>query len=124
MPVPGPDPESDTPSSPGLDYGPGLDYQVLLDAMAAGGLLSGEEGEDQDAVLAEVLDAVDEGRMSAPLADWQLAAMAVEHMEPGPGMAGWLGVATAAAGRLDENGLAGVAVAAQKLASWGQAAGL
>ncbi len=102
----------------------GLDYQVLLDAMAAGGLLSGEEGEDQDAVLAEVLDAVDEGRMGPPLPDWQLAAMAVEHMEPGPGMAGWLGVATAAAGRLDENGLAGVAVAAQKLVSWGQAAGL
>ncbi len=50
-----------------------------------------------------------------------MAAGVVEFMDPGPAQAGWLGVAAAAAGRLDEGALAGVAVAARRLGSWAQA---
>jgi Domain of unknown function (DUF222) len=100
----------------------GLDYQALLEALAAGGFLDGRD-EDQDAELADELAAEADGRMGPPDPAWA-AALAVEHMDPGPAMAGWLKVATGAAGRLDENGLAGVTIAAQKLASWAQAAGL
>ena len=45
-------------------------------------------------------------------------------MDPGPAQAGWLEVAAAQAGRLDENALAGMLAGAQKLASRGQALGL
>jgi hypothetical protein len=45
-------------------------------------------------------------------------------MPPGPAQAGWLGVAAAGAGRLDEHALTGVAVASARLAAWAQAAGL
>ena len=101
----------------------GLDYQVLLEALAAGGLLDGR-AEDQDAVLADELAAEQDGRMGPPMPAGHLAALAVEHMDPGPAMAGWLEVAAAAAPRLDEAALAGVVVAAQKLTSRAQAAGL
>jgi len=100
-----------------------LDYEALLDALAAAGLLSGRL-EDQDAVVAEEAAAVAEGRMSGPLPTWRLAAMAVEHMPPGPAQAGWLAVAAGAADRLDEYALAGVAVAARQLSSWASAAEL
>jgi hypothetical protein len=117
------------PGSPGpadeprTEPAPGLDYQALLEALAAGGLLDGR-AEDQDAVLADELAAERDGRMGPPMPAGQLAALAVEHMDPGPAMAGWLEVAAAATGQLDETGLAGVAIAAQKLASRAQAAGL
>jgi Domain of unknown function (DUF222) len=103
--------------------GDGLDWQALLDALAAGGFLDGRD-EDQDAVLADELAALEDGRMGPPLSAGQVAALAVEHMDPGPAMAGWLGMASAEAAGLDEYGLTGVAVAGQKLASWAQAAEL
>jgi len=114
------------PDGPGLAWGgaPGsLDYQVLLEALAAGGFLDGR-AEDQDAVLADELAAEQDGRMGPPLPPGQVAALALEHMDPGPAMAGWLEAATAAAPTLTENALAGVAIAAQKLASRAQAAAL
>ena len=98
--------------------GGALDLQALLDALAAGGLLGGA---DEDA---DELAAMDDGRMGPPLSAGQVAALAVEHMDPGPAMAGWLGVAAAEAGDLDEYGLTGVAFAGRKLASWAQAAEL
>jgi hypothetical protein len=100
----------------------GMDYQALLEALAAGGFLDGQ-ADDQDAELADELAAEQDGRMGAADPGWT-AALAVEHMDPGPAMAGWLDLAAAAAPRLDENALAAVAIAAQKLASRAQAAGL
>ena len=100
----------------------GLDYEALLEALAASGLLA-DANADQDAVLADELAAAGDGRMSPPdLA--QTAAIAVEHMPPGPAQTAWLETATAAAGRLDEDALAGVAIAAQQAASRAHAAGL
>ena len=96
---------------------PGLDWQVLLEALAAGGFLEGDP-DDQDAVAAAERDAVADGRMSAPLPAGQAGALAVEHMDPGPAQAGWLAAAAGEAARLDEYGLAGVAIAARQLASW------
>jgi hypothetical protein len=95
-----------------------LDLQALLDALAAGGFLSGP---DEDA---DELAAMEDGRMGAPMSAGQVAALAVEHMDPGPAMAGWLGVAAAEAADLNEYGLTGMAVAGQRLASWAQAAEL
>jgi hypothetical protein len=100
-----------------------LDWQVLLDALAAGGLLEGSP-DDQDAVAAAERDAVADGRMSGPLPAGQAGALAVEHMDPGPAQAGWLAVAAAEAASLDEYQLAGVAIAARRLASWATAAEL
>jgi len=119
-PVSGPVPGS---ALPGAGAAGGLDYQALLEALAAGGFLDGR-AEDQDAVLADELAAERDGRMGPPMPAGQVAALAVEHMDPGPAMAGWLEVAAAAAARLDETALAGVVIAAQKLASRAQAAGL
>ena len=99
---------------------PGLDWQALLEALAAGGLLDGDPDE-QDAVAGEEQAAVAEGRMSAPLAPGQAGALAVEHMPPGPAQAGWLAAAAAETASLDEYQLAGVAIAARRLASWAQA---
>jgi hypothetical protein len=95
-----------------------LDLQVLLDALAAGGFLSGPDEE------ADELAAMEDGRMGPPMSAGRVAALAVEHMGPGPAMAGWLGLAAAEATDLDEYGLTGVAVAGQRLASWAQAAEL
>jgi hypothetical protein len=95
-----------------------LDLQVLLDALAAGGFLSGPDEE------ADELAAMEDGRMGPPMSAGRVAALAVEHMDPGPAMAGWLGLAAAEATDLDEYGLTGVAVAGQRLASWAQAAEL
>jgi hypothetical protein len=127
-PVTGPVPDSalpggasDAEAAGGLP--PGLDYQALLEALAAGGYLDGR-AEDQDAVLADELAAERDGRMGPPMPAGQVAALAVEHMDPGPAMAGWLEVAGAAAGRLDENALASVVIAARRLASRAQAAEL
>jgi hypothetical protein len=95
-----------------------LDLQVLLDALAAGGFLAGPD-EDPDE-----LAAVAGGRLGPRLSAGQVAALAVEHMDPGPAMAGWLDVAGAEADCLNEYGLTGVVAAGQKLASWAQAAEL
>ncbi len=103
----------------------GLDYQALLDGLAASGFLGGRM-EDQDAILAEEIAATEEGRLEPADPVWVagLAARAVEHMDPGPAQAGWLEVAATQAGRLDENALAGMLAGAQKLTSRGQSLGL
>ena len=109
------------PGAGGTAWPDGLDYQALLDGLAASGFLGGRM-EDQDAVLAEEIAAAEEGRMLPADSAWVagLAALAAEYMEPGPSQAGWLEVAMAEAGRLDENALAGLAAGAQKLVSHGQ----
>ena len=121
---PVPEPEQPAHGAPGnAGTGPvpsaaGLDWQALLEALAAGGLLEVDpDGQDGQ-------DAVAGGRMSAPLPAGQAGALAVEHMDPGPAQAGWLALAAAEATRLDEYQLAGVAIAARRLASWAQAAEL
>jgi Domain of unknown function (DUF222) len=101
----------------------GLDHQTLLEALAAGGFLDGDP-DDQDTVLADELEAEQDGRLGPPLPLGQVAALAVEHMPPGPAMAGWLNAAAQASGQLDEYGLAGMAIAARQLTSWAQAAEL
>ncbi len=139
VPEPGPDDEPATPSPSGAEPAPSpsgaqpvplfeggqvvagggvLDLQVLLDALAAGGFLAGPD-EDPDE-----LAAVTGGRLGPRLSAGQVAALAVEHMNPGPAMAGWLDVAGAEADCLNEYGLTGVVAAGQKLASWAQAAEL
>ena len=114
------------PSAEGEDAASGspreLDWQVLLEALAASGRLADPDA-DQEAVLADELAAASDGRMSEPDLAWT-AAVAVEHMDPGPAQAGWLETATAAAGLLDEDALAGVAIASQQAASHAHAAGL
>ena len=94
----------------------GLDWQALLDALAASGLLDGDP-ESQDAELAQELEAERDGRMGPPLDPARLAALAIEYMEPGPGLAGWLEVAAGAAASLDEYDLTGLAIAARKQAA-------
>src|SRR5580692_7421088 len=94
VPGPGPDDER-APASPafapadgfGLGAGrtvwpDGLDYQALLDGLAASGFLGGRM-EDQDAVLAEEIEAAEQGRMLPADQVWVagLAALAVEHMD-------------------------------------------
>jgi hypothetical protein len=95
----------------------GLDWQALLDALAASGLLDGDP-ENQDAELAEELAAEADGRMGPAMDSGRLAAMVVEHMEPGPALAGWLDVAAGSAASLDENGLTGLVIAARKQAAY------
>ena len=123
MPRQTPEPGPDDEQAAALADQRYLDWQVLLEALAAGGLLEGDP-DDQDAVAAAERDAVADGRMSAPLPAGQAGALAVEHMDPGPAQAGWLAAAAGEAGRLDEYGLAGVAIAARQLASWATAAEL
>src|SRR5580704_14071148 len=123
VPGSGPDDEDQSVSSAGGTPWPdGQDYQALLDGLAASGFLGGRM-EDQDAVLAEEIAAAEEGRLEPVDPAW-VAALAVEYMDPGPAQSGWLEVAAAGAGRLDENALAALAAGAQKLASRGQALGL
>ena len=108
---------------PGRAVGPdGLDYEALLQALADSGRLADADA-DQDAVLDDELAARADGRMS-PADPAQIAALTVEHMDPGPAQAAWLEVATAAAGRLDEDGLAGSLVASRQLGSRAAAAEL
>ena len=111
-------------TGPGQDFrapgSGGLDGQVLLEALAAGGFLDGKP-DDQDAIMAEEMDAFAHGRMGAPLPAGRMAAMAVEHMVPGPAQAQWLEAGAALADDLDENELAGMTIAARKLTSWAQA---
>ena len=92
----------------------------MLEALAAGGFLDGDP-RTQDAVLADELEAEQDGRMGPPLRLGQLAALAVEHMPPGPAMAGWLNAAAGSVQQLDEHGLGGVTIAARQLTSWAQA---
>jgi hypothetical protein len=100
----------------------GLDYQALREALPARGMLDGSD-EDRDAELDERIAAVEEGRLEpGDLA--RIAALAVEHMEPGPAQAGWLGVAAVARERLDEDELTGMAIASRQLASWAAASEL
>jgi hypothetical protein len=130
---PYPDPDSEpwsaSPSGgtgdavPGDTSGEGLDWQALLEALAAGGMLDGDLDDDRGEVPAEEYDAAG-GRMGSPMPLGQLAALAVEHMEPGPALAGWLDVATASADTLDENGAAGVVMAARRQTAHTQAAEL
>ncbi len=139
VPGPGPDdeqapssadaafPPADGLASPagGTAWPDGQDYQALLDGLAASGFLDGKP-EDQDAILAEEIEASEQGRMLPADPVWVagLAARAVEHMDPGPAQSGWLEVAAAQAGGLDEDALAGMLAGAQKLTSRGQAMGL
>jgi hypothetical protein len=104
------------PGGPGAGSAPSgaLDWQALLEALAAGGFLDSTE-EDQEAAAAS------EGRMSTPLPPGQAGALAVEHMPAGPAQAGWLAAAAGQSASLDEYGLAGTAIAAHQLASWAQA---
>jgi hypothetical protein len=122
-PLPGcdrPGPQPEPPTADGLPAD--LDYAALVEALAASGALS-SDSQDQDAELAELRAAEEEGRLERadPAA---VAAAAVEFMEPGAAQAGWLEVAAGAVDRLDENALAGVAIAARQLASRAQAAEL
>jgi hypothetical protein len=71
-----------------------------------GGFLDGDLDE-QEAVAAEQQAAVADGRMGPPLPAGQAGALAVEHMPPGPVLAGWRAAAAAEAGCLDEYGPAG-----------------
>jgi hypothetical protein len=100
------------PGSVGPD---GLDYGALLAALAAAGVLGGDPGQ-QDGELAGELAAEAEGRLEA-CDPARVAALAVEHMVPGAVQAGWLEAAAAGMSALDENALAGVAVAARQAAS-------
>ena len=59
-----------------------LDWRVLLEALAAGGLLEGDP-DDQGAVAAAERDVVAGGWMGGPLPAGQAGALAVEHMDPG-----------------------------------------
>src|ERR1700729_1410805 len=106
---------------PGGGLPAALDYQALLEGLAWGGYLGGGPG-DQDGV-GEGAAAAADGRMRAADLAW-VAAVAVEHMEPGPALAGWVEVAAGGAGRLDEGALAALAVGARKLESRAAAAGL
>src|SRR5579864_3783763 len=130
-PVPGPGPDDQQPPGPpgcrpgrGFADGlpAGLDYQALLEAMAASGMLDCDP-DNADAEFADQDTAAAEGRL-LPADPAQVAGVSVEHMPPGPAQAGWLGVAAAGAGRLDEHALTGVAVGSARLASWAQASGL
>jgi Domain of unknown function (DUF222) len=115
-----PGPGSVTGEAADADARPsGLDWQALLEALAAGGFLDGDP-DTQDAAVAEEQAAAADGRMSGPLPTGQAGALAVEHMPPGPAQAGWLAEAAAETKNLDEDGLAGVAIAARQLASWAQ----
>jgi hypothetical protein len=116
--VPGPVPAGPVPYGLSVTGGPpGLDWQALLDALAASGEL-GDPGADQQALQAEITAARDEGRMGPPLAPEKVAALAVGHMPPGPAMAGWLSVAAGAASTLDEDALTGLAVGAHRQAAY------
>jgi Domain of unknown function (DUF222) len=95
---------------------PGLDWQALLEALAASGMLDGDP-DNQDAELAEELEAERDGRMGPSMGPAQLAALAVEYMEPGPALAGWLNVAAGGAASLNECSLTGLAIAARKQAA-------
>jgi Domain of unknown function (DUF222) len=95
----------------------GLDWQALIDALAAAGKI-GSDPEGREEAAAEA-----EGRMG-PADPGIVAAVAVEYMPAGPALAGWLEVAAAAAGRLSEDQLTGVAIAADHQAAHTQAARL
>ena len=85
-------------SAGGAVWPKGLDYQALLEGLAAGGYLDGKL-EEQEEARAEELAAAKDGRMLPADPAWT-AALATEHMEPGPAQAGWLEVAATAAERL------------------------
>jgi hypothetical protein len=97
-----------------------LDWQALLEALAAGGFLDGQD-EDHDVALADMLAAEQDGRMGPPMPAAHVAGLAIEHMAPGPALAGWLGEAVADVGGLDEYRLVGLMVSARQLTSWAQA---
>jgi hypothetical protein len=100
----------------------GLDWQALLEALPTAGTGTGTD-EDQEAVLAEERAAAARGALR-PQPVGSLAALAAEHIPPGPAQAGWLSAAAGTCEGLDEDGLAGVAIAARRLAAWAQAAEL
>ncbi|MDX6394872.1 MAG: hypothetical protein QOJ73_5935, partial [Streptosporangiaceae bacterium] len=96
----------------------GLDWQALLEALAAAGIGAGA-GEGQEGVLGG--EGKDDARGARLLPARQLAALGAEHITPGPAQAGWLGVAAGAPDVLDEDALVGVVVAARRLTAWAQA---
>ncbi len=81
------------PSPEGQDAASGspreLDWQALLEALAASGRLADPDG-DQEAVLDDELAAAADGRMAPPDLAWT-AAVAVEHMDHWPGAGGVAG---------------------------------
>jgi len=95
-PVPACERPGPQPAGPGEDGLPGgLDYAALLDALAASGVLD-TDPDDQASEEADREAAEAEGRV-ADADPAQVAAAAVEYMDPGPAQAGWLGVAAASA---------------------------
>ena len=93
-----------------------LDWQALLDGLAASGFLGGTI-EDQDAVLAEEIAAAEEGPDGAAAlcrrADGGAGGRAYGS---GPGAGGVAGSGRRPGGAADENALAGMLAGAQKLA--------
>jgi hypothetical protein len=118
---------TDVPSD-GLSWSWDLDLEGLLAAVTGpapwtGGAAAETGGDaggavDQDAVLAEYLEAVDAGRARVlPLP--VVAGRVAESLPAGPELAGW-----AAAGQvteLEDGALAGMASSYRRLASWAQA---
>jgi Domain of unknown function (DUF222) len=123
MPRQTPEPGPDDEQAAALADQRYLDWQALLEALAAGGLLD-EKPDDPDAVTTAERDTAADERTGAPLPPGAAGALAVEHMPAGPAQAGWLAAAAAETASLDEYQLAGVAIAARRLASWAQAAEL
>src|SRR5262249_59508901 len=101
IPAPGPGDQQQPgrPGPPGRGFAdglpPGLDYQALLDAMAASGMLDCDE-EDLDAEFAE-RDAAEAGGRLAPADPAPGAGGGVGRMPAGPAPARGLGVAAARA---------------------------
>jgi Domain of unknown function (DUF222) len=115
----------------------GLDWTALIDGLAAAGKLGSldDEPEDQQEEDKQEEDQ-QQGRLGEnageeltgrrdgtdAVADaGRLAAVAVEHMVPGPALGGWLEVTSQTAGELDEDGLTGVAIATRRQAARAQA---
>jgi hypothetical protein len=123
-------------SQGGLSWSWDLDVAALLDATSepapwardarkpASGSATSAEGEgtdsasDQDAELAEILDAMDAGRSRVvPLAT--VAGRIAESVPTGPELAGWM--ASGSVASLEDGALAGMAASYRRLASWAQA---
>jgi hypothetical protein len=99
----------------------GLDWKELIDGLAAAGQLGSlddepapgdqEEGGQENG---QHSPAVEPGDPDPVVKAGRLAALAVEHMPPGPALGGWLEITGQTAEQLDEDGLTAVAVATRK----------
>lgn len=102
----------------------GLDWKALIDGLAAAGKLGSLEDDHEPRQreaqpgdsIGDEPTAQHEGTDPATEAG-RLAALAVEHMVPGPALGGWLEVTGQAAAELDEDGLTGVAIATRRQAA-------